>query len=87
MFCPSTSIVQPYPPLPEPIIYHNVDHGWLWQPGTTTQAVLSLHTCKGLRVRLVSSPFIDLSGLPADNYLLRVQLPGGSVYVSRVSLG
>ncbi len=76
----------PPPALPHPIIYHQAGHGWLCQPGATAATILSLHTRQGVRVRMAKSQFMDLSGLPADEYLLRVQLPDGLVYVSPVRL-
>lgn len=86
MFSPDAAASPPFPDLPAPVIYRSEGRNWLCQPGVTPTTLLSLHTRQGLRVRLVASDFIDLTGLPADEYLLRIQLPEGQVQVRPVQI-
>ncbi|MVN78589.1 hypothetical protein GO988_19835 [Hymenobacter sp. HMF4947] len=86
MFSPDSAASSSFPALPAPIIYRSGGRNWLCQPGVTPTTLLSLHTRQGLRVRMVASDFIDLTGLPADEYLLRIQLPEGEVYVRSVQV-
>lgn len=86
MFPPDSAASPPFPELPAPIIYRSGGRNWLCQPGVTPTTLLSLHTRQGLRVRLVASDYIDLTGLPPDEYLLRIQLPEGPVHVRSVQV-
>ena len=74
------------PTLPLPIVRRSATGGVLHQPGATPATLLSLHTLQGRRVRLAAHEFLDLAGLPAADYLFRVQRPNDEAYVLLVHL-
>ena len=72
--------------LPPPVVCRDGRGGTLYQPGTDPATVLSLHTLQGRRLRITANGLLDLSDLPADDYLLRVQQPGDEAHVLLVHL-
>lgn len=74
------------PTLPPPVVRRSLTSSLLHQPGATSATILSLHTLQGRRLRQAADEFLDLTGLPAADYLFRVQRPGDEAYVLLVHL-
>ncbi|MGI4875172.1 MAG: hypothetical protein ACRYFX_28790 [Janthinobacterium lividum] len=72
--------------MPTTVIWQENGRRWLRQPGAEPGSVLSLHTQLGRRVRQVAQSQMELTDLPIGGYLLRVQLPDGTVHVLPVQL-
>lgn len=54
--------------------------------GAAPDAVLSLYSQQGRRLRQATGPVLEIGGLPRGSYLLRVQQEGLAVRVLRVGV-